>query len=207
MADHVTALPIRGKTYFGGSPSSSTDGAGVLGVMMDFDDVTPGSGVRAPRSNRRTTCILVRNASGIALLPKRTARWKSGSKFKEVDGYTTTTAAEAAGVIDEHLPAAGVAANDLFWLAVKGPSLMLTDLAGGVNNSVALNDVLIAMTAVTSQSTTAGRIAPWGLTATSTQTTDGTYTNYLLHYLGRALSARTTANTNADILVDLMIMK
>lgn len=207
MADHVTALPIRGKTYFGGSPAAATDGAGVLGVMMDFDDNTPGSGVRTPRSQRRTTCILVRNASGAAMLPKRVARWKSGQKFKEVDGYTTTTAAEAAGVVDENLPAAGVASNDLFWLAVSGPSLMLTDLAGGANNSIALNDVLIALTAVTSQSTTAGRVAPWGLTATSTATTDGTYTNHLLQYLGRALSAKTTANTNADILVDLMILK
>lgn len=213
MTDNVSGgLPRRGYTYLGsetGRTITSSDAASVEGATKVFDDVAPGqaAGAKVRRSNRQTTCILVRNVSGIALLPKRIARWASGYRGKRVDGYTTATAAEAAGVIDEHLPAAGVPANDLFWLAVRGPSLVLTDLAGGANNVIAVDDTLIALTAATSQATTAGRVVTWGLTATSTATTDGTLSNYLLNYLGKAMSAKTTANTNADLLVDLQILK
>lgn len=213
MTDNVSGgLPRRGQTYLKGATGrtiTSTDAAQIEGATKLFDDVAPGqaSGAKARRSNRQTLCILVRNASGIALLPKRIARWKSGQRGKQVDGYTTTTAAEAAGVIDEHLPASGVPANDLFWLAVKGPSLILTSLAGDAENVISVDDTLVALTAATSQATTAGRAITWGLTATSTGSTNGTLTNHILNQLGKAMSAKTTANTNADLLVDLQILK
>ncbi|SFH96981.1 hypothetical protein [Planctomicrobium piriforme] len=210
--ENATTLPKRGKTLLSGDGRTiaSTDAAFVEGARADFDDIAPGQapGAKVRRSNRRVTCILVRNVSGIALLPKRTVKWAAGYRGKRVDGYCSVTAEECAGVVDEHLPAAGVPNNDLFWIAVKGPSLTKTDLAGGANNSIAEGDVLAALTAATSQATTSGRVAPWtGLTSAAAGTTDGTQAKYLLNYLGRAMSAKTTAQTNQDILVDLAILK
>lgn len=208
MTDNVSGgLPRRGQTYLGantGRTITDTDAASVEGATKLFDDFAPGqaSGAKVRRSNRQTTCILVRNTSGIALLPKRIARWESGYRGKRVDGYTTATAAEAAGVIDEHLPASGVSDNDLFWLAVKGPSLVLTSLAGDAENVISIDDALVALTAATSQATTAGRVNQQDLTGATAP-----LANQVQYRLGHAMSAKTTANTNADLLVDLQILK
>jgi hypothetical protein len=212
MTDNVSGgLPNRGKTLLAGTGRTLTDGdrAGIEGTTRVFNDVAPGQapGAKVRRSNRQVTCMLVQNTSGIALLPKRLVSWASGLRGKRVDGYVTTTAGQAAGVVDEHLPAAGVADNDYFWLAVRGPSLMLTSLAADAENVISLDDTMVALTAATSQATTSSRVITWGLTATSTQTTNGGLTDHLMNQIGNAMSAKTTANTNADVLVDLEILK
>jgi len=202
------AVMPRGRTYLSGNPGrtvASSQKADVEGTFHDFKDFvapTSGNGMRTRRSNRWVTCVLVRNMSGGALLPGYVVTWKSGYRGLQVDGYARTTGQAAAGVVDEFLPAAGVPDKDLFWLVVKGPVLMKTALEGNANNVISLDDRLYALTAVTSGATTAGRVATWALTATSTGTTDGTLTQNILNAFGRALSAKTTANTNADILVD-----
>lgn len=212
MANAIAAgLPRLGSTLLSGAGRTLSDGdrADLEGTTHEFDDIAPGQspGVKVRRSNRRTLYMLVQNVSGIALEPKRLVTWASGYRGRRVAGYATTTAAVVAGVVDEHLPSSGCPDNDYFWLAVKGPSLVKTGLAGDATNVIGLDNVLIALTAATSQATTSGRAAVWGLTATSTATTDGTLTGYLNNQLGRALSAKTTANTNADVLVDLAILK
>ncbi len=207
MADNVTGLPIRGKTLLTGSNRtlSATYGQStrVEGAEKLFDDVAPSStpGVKTHRTNRQVKCIFVRNASGIALLPKRLATWKAGYEGRQVDGYCTTDHARCAGVVDEHLPAAGVPANDMFWLAVEGPTLCLTDIAASAANNWSAGLVGTALTAATSQATTAGRIRAFAVT---TNTTNAVSIGF--NRLGRALTARTTANTAADILIDLNIM-
>ena len=165
--------------------TSATDGTGWVGAVKVFPDVDPSNG--QIRSNRLKKCIAVRNASGVALLPKRVVTFKSGS-FSEVDGYTSLTDEATAGVVDEHLPAGGVAANDVFWLTVEGP----TEVKLGPNLQAAADTTLVALTAAAStDSTTAGQAQ----TAAATYLQNG--------YIGRAISAGTTAQ-NVLAIVNLV---
>lgn len=200
----------RGETYYQGRTIDSNDlgGTHLEGMEWEFEDLDYSvQGVKTPRSGKRVRCRLVRNASGIALLPKRAVIYQetAGNFLKRVDGYGNITADMIAGIVDEWLPSAGVSANDLFWIVVEGPTNCLTDLAGADNNVIGIADHIIALTAATSQATTAGRVYSWNaaLTFTSTQTTDGTLGKVLHNIIGQSLSAKTTANTNASVLVDL----
>jgi hypothetical protein len=199
----AAGLPNLGHTYHGGTPSSIGRSVDLEGTEAYFKDEVPQTGM-APalkRSGRTKVCRLVRNSSGISLLPKRAVKWESGYRGTRVDGYCAVTAAECAGIVDDQLPAGGVADDDLFWVVRKGPCLLLTDLAGGANNVFSDGTVVVALTAATSQATTAGRIAPQSLTG-ATAVLGGQIQNAI----GKAMSAKTTANTNADILVDLEII-
>jgi hypothetical protein len=212
----------RGETFYNGGTivSLGISGAGsanyggpqMEGKEWEFEDVSynnPGQvGAKPNRTNRMCLCRIVRNVSGINLLPGRLANFtlnasdqlNGGQDFgAEVDGYASTTAQFVGGVIDEWLPAAGVPAFDLFWLVVRGPSSVLTDLAAGINNNIAVGDVLVALTAATSQCTTAGRVGEQAITATSTSP----LALQVMNFIGRALSAVTTAQTNASILAEI----
>jgi hypothetical protein len=91
-------------------------------------------------------------------------------------------------VVDEHLPAAGVAANDVFWITIDGP----TEVKLGPAQEAAVNTVLVALTAATSTvSTTAG------------QAQTGAATFLQNGYIGRALSAGTTGQ-NVLAIVNLV---
>lgn len=154
--------------------SSTADGVGWVGVVKQFPDVNPNTG--KIRTNRVKTCIAVRNVSGVTLLPKRLVTFKSGS-LSEVDGYTRLTDAASAGVVDEHIPASGVANNDVFWVTVNGP----TEVKLGPASEAAVDTSLVALTAAAStHSTTAG------------QAQTGAATFLQNGYIGRALSAGTT---------------
>lgn len=192
----------RGSTYYNGTTIDTANLGGVNheGKVWEFEDVdysTASTGIRQIRSNRRIKCMCVRNVSGIALLPKRLANLQiTGTDGKyalgRADGYTTLTG-QRGYPIDEYLPAAGVPANDLFWVVVEGPALIKTDLAAGANNVFTVGLYVAALTAVTSQATTAGRIAPIDFSA---------LTSAALR-VGMALSAATTANSNGDLLVEV----
>jgi len=203
-------VPVRGKTALSGNAGrtiDSTMAAHLEGTEQWFDDIDPtATGAKTRRSNRRCLCMLVRNVAADVLLPKRCVTWKSGQRGKQVDGYCKSTSEACAGVVDEFLTSAGVPVNDLFWLCVQGPTLMKVAV-DATNANIALDDVLIALTAVTSGATTSGRVQTMALTATSTATTDGTQTRALVNRFGRALSARTTADTNGDVLVDTFFAK
>ncbi len=157
--------------------SSVDDGGGWVGVVKQFPDVDPSTG--QIRSNRVKTCMAVRNTSGVSLLPKRVVTFASGS-FSAVDGYTRLTDAASAGVVDEHLPAGGVAANDVFWITVHGP----TEVKLGPAQEAAADTSLVALTAAAStDSTTAGQAQ----TGAATYLQNG--------YIGRAVSAGTTGES------------
>jgi len=154
--------------------SSTADGVGWVGVVKQFPDVNPATG--KIRSNRVKTCIAVRNVSGVTLLPKRVVSFKSGS-ISEVDGYTADTDKVPGGIVDEHIPASGVANNDVFWITVQGP----TEVKLGPAAEAAAEASLVSLTAAAStHSTTAGQAVTGAVT-------------FLRHnYIGRALSAGTT---------------
>ena len=148
MADNVSnGLPKRGKTRFSGTPDTITGpSVSIEGTEVNFmDDYKSGNEPRRRRSGRFITARLVRNVSGITLLPGRTVTWKTGYRGTRVDGYSTTTAQEVAGVVDDQLPTSGVANNDLFWLMIKGPALIKTPLAAGAGSVFAAGDVLAAL--------------------------------------------------------------
>lgn len=67
-------------------------------------------------------CILVRNVSGIRLLPGRVVKWKRGMYGRHVDGYlnsgSDTSDSAIAGV--SYCQKAGAPNGRLFWCAVSG---------------------------------------------------------------------------------------
>lgn len=172
--------------------SSTADGTGWVGVVKQFPDVNPTTG--AIRSNRIKTCVAVRNISAVALLPRRVVRFARGtagtSVFSAVDGYTAVANSEFVGVVDEHLPASGVAVNDVFWVTVDGPSEVSVALSGA---DVAVGDRLAVITAATSGATTAGRVTTSGVGAATTAAGDNS-----LGVIGYACSAGAT--TGAAVL-------
>lgn len=168
--------------------SSASDGVGWVGAKKEFPDVHPVTGVI--RSNRVKTCIATRNTSGAALLPKRVGTFLAGSGpaiFGAISGYSSVSNQEFVGVIDEYLPAAGVAALDIFWTVVDGPTEMLVALSG---SDVAAGDRLVAITAITSGATTAGRVTPFTTIAATSNLGSA-----LVGIIAYAASAATTANS------------
>jgi hypothetical protein len=202
------ALPKRGQTFYKGvTPPSiftveSTKYEGTLQPFKDIDPTTVAVGAKTYRSNRDVICRLVRNVSTIALREKRLVTFASGYWNKRVDGYATlNNAANVAGVVDEFL-SAGIPANDMGWVVVNGPTLVKTPLGADATNVFSEGTLLLALTAATSQATTAGRVQPFYDTSVVTDAT-----NQLKGVIGVALSAKTTANTNVDILCDIQILK
>lgn len=168
--------------------------AGVESYFEDIDYSSTADSLTPRLSGHLVKCRLVKNSSGIALLPGRLAVFKAGTNQTEVDGYCATTGKSPVVGVDEYLPAAGVPDGSYFWVVVDGPFAALTDLAGADFNVITEGNPVVALTAATSQATTAGRVREISTVAASTHT--GTE---LLGVIGRALSAKTTANTNAEV--------
>lgn len=156
---------------------------------------------------RTITAIAVRNTSGVTLYGKRVGRLERTAGYdimKEVDGYASTLSTAHVGIIDSYLPSSGVPANDIFWLIIAGPCIVLTPAAGAAfSGDIAVGGWLVSATAASSQTTTAGRVSNVTLPG---QTGDTTVYNAVLNTLGRALSARTTAETEADLLIEACVL-
>src|SRR5688572_17629021 len=132
-----------------------------IGQEKDFEDINFGSNPRSRRTNHIVTRRLVKNSSGINLLPGYLVTYKAGTNRTEVDGYARTTAVCPVAVVDEWLPAAGVPTANYFWVTVHGPTDCITEPAAGANNLIPEGTKLVALTAAAStHSTTAGRVAP-----------------------------------------------
>jgi hypothetical protein len=175
--------------------SSTADGTGWVGAVKQFPDVDPATG--KVRSNRVKTCVAVRNSAAAALLPKRVVRFKLSAGtalFAEVDGYAAETNEERVGVVDEHLPASGVAVNDVFWVTIAGPTEVAVALSG---TNVAVGDRLACITAATSGATTAGRVTPSPLSGATTGAG-----NNGLGVIGRAASIGATTGANVLALIN-----
>lgn len=212
---NVSGLPNRGKTLLSGpnrtpdaTSTTSRGSAGTIKVFKNLDYSGTG-GVFAPRAGGdQVTCILVRNSSGITILPKRLVTWKAGKEGYEIDGYARLDwGNNLAGIVDEFLPATGVVDDDYFWLVVKGPVMATTSSVGDATNVIGVGDPLVSLTAATSQgSSTAGRLqvaAPGGTTNIT-----NAYSQ-ILNVFATALSAKTTTNTagtSANVLIDINLL-
>jgi hypothetical protein len=187
-------LPFaRGKVF---GITSSTDGAHLLGQEFVVEDTSPTDPIKK-RSNRLVHIRAVRNSAGAALLPKRIARYKVATNHSEVDGYTRLTAEYYAGIVDEFLPAAGAASNEVFYITVKGPSLVLMPLSN-LSADVAQDDILVSITAVTSGATTAGRLGAHDMSGAT-----AVLGAQIINRIGRAMSTALTNDTNTSLLVDV----
>jgi hypothetical protein len=105
-------------------PRNGTSYLGSVKVFSDVDPRTSNTGIAL--SNRLVTCVAVRNTSGAALLPGTVAKFKKSAILTEVDGPATSVANAPIGVVDEYLPASGVANGDIFWLVTSGPTAIMT---------------------------------------------------------------------------------
>jgi hypothetical protein len=149
--------------------SSGSYGDNWVGCVKEFTDVDPTTG--KVRSNRRKVCIAVRNTAGAALLPKRVVRLAGSGAvlWGAADGYASVANESLCGVVDEFLPAAGVAVNDVFWVTVDGPTEVAVALSG---TDVAVRDRLSVVTAAASNSTTAGRVSVSPLSSSTAAAND-----------------------------------
>lgn len=107
--------------------ANNGDGSTIIGMRKEFRDENPKTGQLY--SNRPVECVAVKNVSGGALLPGEVVRFKaaatsgqfSGGIIGEVDAKAGS-ADVLLGIVDEYLPAAGVADKEVFWVVVRGPS-------------------------------------------------------------------------------------
>lgn len=134
----------RGQTYYNGVVPTLSDGTtadttshadleGKTWVFEDYKQISGQGNVKGTRTGRYVVCMCVRNVSGGAILPKQLCRMKttgSGNEFCGQIVNNTPTVGDLCFPADEFLPAAGVVANDLFWVVIGGPATVTTDTAG-----------------------------------------------------------------------------
>lgn len=192
-------LPFeQGATFYNGGTidSNNLGGTNLEGMEFVVEDFSPSTGVVRTGMYRRLR--IVRNVSGVALLPKMLVRFDTtaGKVGTRVIGYARTTAAEGYPV-DEYLPTAGCPNNDLCYIVIEGPATVITQKAAGAPGVIGVNSWVVASTAAAStHSTTAGRVEVQDLTGATALLAD-----QVQNRVGRALSAKTTANTDADLLI------
>lgn len=202
----------RGETYYGGRTidTSNYEGVELEGIRKVFEDLdySAQNQARTPRSGYKVVCQVMRNTSGIALLPGDLVTCTTANPAR-VDGNADSAADARAVFVDEFLPTSGVPNGDLFWAVIRGPVMAKTPpVAGGFSAAISAGDVLVAATGSAASTAAAATtndnasVAKQVFAAPTDAGSTTTFTNQLLNAVGRAMSARTTANTNADILVN-----
>jgi hypothetical protein len=179
-----------------------------LGIVHQFYSV-PASSLRGgktpPAFGHAVRAIALRNTAGFALLAKRMGLVSVVAGYvgvSEIVGYSVTLNAGPVVLIDPWLASAGVPDDDIFWGIIGGPALTRTPSVGAdFNGNIAVGSTLVAATGSTSGDTAGGRVS--NLKIASATDADGAM-RAANAALCRALSARTTGETNADLLVEMM---
>lgn len=201
-----------GTTLSGSNSNGDTIHDEYLGVTWDFKPKNTISNLVVSIGDGITTAIALRNNSGGALLGGRFVSLENTAGYSPVqkaDGYSDTLAQGGLVLVDPDLDSNGVADGDIFWGFIKGPKLCKTPTVGAdFNGDIAVGGPLVASTGSTSGSTSEGRVSNVTFAnATAGNTTVGLQAYSMAkNHLGRALSAKTTGNTDADILVNLEIV-
>jgi hypothetical protein len=143
MAENSVAPVERGGTFFEGGTADANGGGHLEGLIHAFPDTDPSDVVKR-RSGGNVVCILVR--ASVAVTPGQVVVWQAAYHGKRTAAASSVLAERVAGVVDDHLPAAGVAVNDLYWLIVRGNADVIND--GGI----AADSMLFA------SATTAGQV-------------------------------------------------
>lgn len=167
-----------------------------LGRRCRHDDVDYSvSGLtsgRSPLSAYDLVSIVLRNDSGITLLPKQLVQVSlAGGRVavKDVKGYGNAAQALGLVFVDPWLNGTtGVPNGYLFHGIVQGVMLVKTPMAGAAfDGDIAIGDPLVCATTSTTTTSGAGRVAKMAAGDEH-------------DVLARALSAATTAQTNTEIL-------
>lgn len=201
----------RGETAYGPDAtidSNSLKYANWPGQEKAFEDLDySAAGVKTHRTAQLVYCRAVRNTSGVALLPKEYVQLNAAGT--EATGRVVNDAQHGYPV-DEFLPSAGVRANDVFYVVVEGPAMMRTAYTGAEfgGSDIAVGDMLHSVTTTagstqTGTTTEGGRVAKWNTVAATTVAQFNALLDFARNWVGTALTAKTTGNTNADILVDV----
>lgn len=192
------ALPFdRGTTFYGlGNTPDLSLGAGGInleGRVYLAEAQNRPLGSKSDTSGRQIRLRIVRNRSAINLLPKRVVRAAIGLTpnagyplYTGTDGYTFQATDPILGVVDEYLPAAGVAPGDLFYVVEEGPTTVITPTTGSF--SIAAGALLAPATGTSAVSADAGFVSVLNTSATTAL--------QLETYVGRAeanLAAAVTA--------------
>lgn len=215
MSRNNDALWERGATYYAGRTInlSSLEGTELEGAERTFEDLTRSSAAAPwiPRiPGRKVVCRVFRNNTGVTLLAKEVV-YADPSSPNKIIGRVNTTAKAYPVIVDENIPAGGVPAGDLFYGVVRGPALAKTIVASGVSDITVGSQVIgstgsAATTAAAATTNECGRVALALFTAPTSVASALTFANELrLGILGTALTARTTGNTNSDILIDVNV--
>ncbi len=203
----------RGSTWYAGRTIDTANYEGVdrEGDTKVFEDkLWSATGVKGERNQARSVvCRLVRNVSGVTLFAK-TLVVLDPTTPNRVTGRSTVLFGECYPV-DEFLPATGVPNGDLFWIVIGGPAKVLTPMTGAEFNATSIAaGMFIGAGTTNGGSTAAGSTVPAGRAAgllpVNVALTTNTQYEQLLRdangYVGRAMSAMTSGQTNADLLID-----
>lgn len=205
-----TPLPFElGETYKGTDNDGNIVTPDWAGQVFLIGSNNYGAGARtAPRrSGRQLLGVPLLNNSGVTLYGKRLGRLKRGGgvdDLSRVDGYSAAYLEKGIVIIDEFLATNGVADKYYFWGIFQGPVTVLTPFtgAGFGGADIAVGDLLAAATGATTQDTAAGKVVKveQAILANSLDDFDAS-----VNLVGRALSARTTGETNSDLLIHAML--
>jgi hypothetical protein len=205
-----------GQNFELGETLSGTDDDGnlintqVIGTIRTFPakDLSVNSlrGNKSFRTGRDVVAVALRNESGLTLYGKRVARLTRTAGYsllESVDGYADTLLEKQCVIIDEFLATDGVADDDIFWGIIGGPVIVLTGWAGAdFSGDIAVGGQLVAATGSTTGVSSAGRVS----NVTIVGQTGGTEAfQNAANQIGVALSARTTGETNSDLLINACI--
>lgn len=209
--DHGEPPMDLGETLKGKDADGNLINGEKLGMVYTFPASRLTSNIRGNKARltgRQITAILLRNESGFTMLGKRVAKVKESGgygDFEAVDGYCAVKADAHLVFIDPNLPATGIADDDIFWGILRGPTIVLSPFeAGGFDKAIAAGDPLVGATGSTTGTSGVGRVSVGGVLAGGSLAGTDAYAQ-ARNNLGRALSARTTGETNADILVEATI--
>lgn len=160
---------------------ATTDGDQIEGQIWEFPDVNPSTG--AVRSQRTVKCMAVRWTGDDPALPGRlivldnklTTNGGAANTAGPLGGVRASQFARAGNTadvlpakcypVDEYLPSAGVAKNDIMWVVIEGPAMVKTPNTNFTD--IAVGDALVALTGATATASTDGNTATGaGLVAT-----------------------------------------
>lgn len=190
-------INLQGKEFIF-EPNSQDDEAGVY------------SNLGPDPCGRPIKVKVVRNVSGIPLLPGRIVRYDattnnavlSGVPYEtQVDGYVTSVADRPAGIVDEFLPAAGVPGNDLFYIVTDGPSLATTGNSTSPVVSIG-SRIVAAAYGASAGDTLGGRFAAQDLSGATSALGDNILNQ--VGFAASAITATTVTNTKIPVIVDLV---
>lgn len=165
-------------------------------------------GVKGNLTGRQLRIVALRNTLGAALLGKRAVLMSTAGGYtsvEDVTGYGATHGAARVVAVDPYLDSNGCADDDIFWGIVDGVTTMLTSTVGAdFKGDIAVGSPLVCGTGTTTGSTSEGRVSNVTLPGTTGATTA---LQQALNVIGTALSARTTGETNSDILVHVKSLR